>query len=53
LGGDNFVTHQALSKTDGNSLIKMELKRIERYTEKGDILPINKIWEYLLNRDKD
>lgn len=44
------ISHQGLNKTSFNNFIQIELDRIIKYTEKGDIKEPEEIWKYILNR---
>ena len=44
---DITITHNGTTITSFNSVIEMELERIKKYTEKGDICPCDKIWTYI------
>jgi hypothetical protein len=43
---DITITHNGTTITSFNSVIELELERIKKYTEKGDICPCDKIWTY-------
>jgi hypothetical protein len=44
---DITITHDGNTITSFNSVIELELERIKKYTEKGDICPSDKIWSYI------
>lgn len=41
------ITHQGLNKASFNDFIIVEIERIVKYQEKGDILETDRIWEYI------
>jgi hypothetical protein len=44
---DITITHNGTTKMSFNSVIQLELERIKKYTEKGDIYTCDKIWSYI------
>ena len=44
---DITITHNGDTKTSFNNVIELELERIKKYTEKGDICICDKIWNYI------
>lgn len=44
---DITITHNGDTKTSFNNAIELELERIQKYTEKGDICDCGKIWNYI------
>jgi hypothetical protein len=44
---DITITHNGNTIKSFNSVIELELERITKYTEKGDICPWDKIWTYI------
>lgn len=44
---DITITHNGDTKTSFNNVIELELERIIKYTEKGDICVCGKIWNYI------
>ena len=44
---ETYITHQGLTCASINELILMEVERIEKYMEKGDIKAIEQIYNYL------
>jgi len=45
---ENTITHSGNTNASFNDVIDLELKRIIKYTQKGDILPDDYIWNYLI-----
>lgn len=45
---DNTITHGGYTNTSFNNVIELEIERIHKYTQKGDICDFNKIWNFLL-----
>lgn len=46
------VTHQGKTISSGKDLLAMELERIARYTDAGDIRPVDDIWAYFDQRPR-
>ena len=44
------ISHQGLNKTTFNNFIQIEIDRIIKYSDKGDIKSPKEIWNYIINR---